>query len=208
MLTASPAEAPDGRTGNRPPRIGVMQSLFHPQPIPYTGRELRSHWIFDTFGILGDAAVAFVGPCDVATAGLVDRVDAAAGEAIRAAWMLHVMVERFDPDLPRAILHQRLLVALAAERLRELAPGVPLCRSGDDLLVGERKLSVSIATVSAVSALVHLGLNVDPTGAPVPAIGLAELGVDPQALGEALLAAYTTELAGMDVARVKVRAVP
>ncbi len=82
-----------------------------------------------------------------------------------------------------------------------------LRRDGDDLWAGERKLSVSIATASPVSTLMHVALNIDPTGAPVPAVGLAEWGVDPEELAGEVLASYAAEMASADRARCKVRGV-
>jgi hypothetical protein len=119
--------------------------------------------------------------------------------------MLHFLCEFFDPDLPKTILRQRLLVAIAAE---QLAGVTGLRRNGDDLYVGERKLSVSIATVSPVSSLIHFALNIDPTGAPVPAVGLAELGVEPEQFARRLMTAFAEELESIDAARCKVRPVP
>ncbi len=188
-----------------------MQTHLAPDTIPYTGRELCSHWILRTFGLPGDAIVAFVGPAELGAETMVDLADVAAGDVIRARAMLHFIVERFDNDLERAVVHQRLLVALAAELLRELTTTVGRegpTRRGDDLYVGTRKLSVSIATISPVSTLIHLGVNIDPEGAPVAAIGLAELGVEPTAWALRLMAAYVGEVAGIRQARCKVRAVP
>jgi len=174
--------------------------------IAYTGEQLRSLWIYRTFGIEGDAIVWFTGPCEVSGEHLVDQVDAAADDFIRAARMLHFIVEHFDGDLNHALLRQRLLVCLAAEALQTEIDG--LRRAGDDLFVGERKLSVSIATVSPVSGLVHFAVNIDPTGAPVAACGLQELGIDPWPLAERLGATYVAEVRGMEKARCTVRGVP
>ncbi len=182
-----------------------MQQHFAEDPIAYTGRELRSHWIFETFGLQGDAIVAFTGPCDVALEAMVDLADVAAGESIRARLMVHFIAECFDRDLEKAVLRQRLLVALAAEKLGVSAQ---VRREGDDLYVGDRKLSVSIATASPVSTLIHFAINIDPEGAPVAAIGLDELGVDAPALAGTLMAAFADELTGVAHARCKVRAVP
>lgn len=173
--------------------------------IAYTGEQLRSLWIYRTFGIEGDAIVAFAGPCEVSGEALVDQVDATAGDCIRAAQMIHFIVEHFDGDLDRAILRQRLLVCLAAETLRGHIGD--LRREGDDLFVGENKLSVSIATVSPVSTLIHLGINIDPTGAPVRACGLGEFGVEPWRFAEALVAGYVAEMERIARARCTVRGV-
>lgn len=181
---------------------------FDSREIPYTGAELRSHWIMHTCGLRGDAIVAFQGPCDVPLDHMVDLVDVAAGDSIRAASMLHFIVEHFGLPLSEAVLRQRLLVAQAGDVLRSVNGMEALRRHGDDLFLDGRKLSVSIATLSPVSALIHLGINVDPTGAPVVAVGLAEFGVQPADFAERLMAAYTTELAEIREACCKVRPVP
>jgi hypothetical protein len=68
-----------------------------------------------------------------------------------------------------------------------------------------RKLSVSIVTASSVSVLLHAGVNVDPEGAPVPAAGLQELGVAPEAFVTAVLERFTAEIEGIHWACAKVR---
>ena len=57
-----------------------------------------------------------------------------------------------------------------------------ITRRGDDIFVHidgvDKKLSVSIATKSTTSALIHTGLNIDPKGAPIDACGLTtDLGI-------------------------------
>jgi hypothetical protein len=86
--------------------------------------------------------------------------------------------------------------------------GVDVERRGDDVFVRGRKLTVSIAAPGPGGvALVHLGINVDPAGSPVPAIGLDELGVEPRWLLEELLTRYVSELESAAHAETKVRAV-
>ena len=55
---------------------------------------------------------------------------------------------------------------IAAETVHRMSGKLPT-RKGDDLFLGEGKLSVSIATASPVSTLIHLGVNEDASGAPV-----------------------------------------
>jgi len=184
-----------------------METVFHPDELAYTGHQLRSHWIYETFGLQGDAIVAFRGPCRVALTEMVDREDVIAGEDIQAAEMLHLIAEHFDRDLTRAVLRQRLLICMIAERLQR-APAMPApTRDGDDLYIDERKLSVSIATVSPVSTLIHVGINVDATGAPVAACGLGEWDIDADRLAEDLLASYSAEARDIYLATCKVRGV-
>jgi len=184
-----------------------MEARFIDGSIFYDGSQLRSHWAFEQFGILGDSIVSFVGGARVEADRLVDWVDRRAGDYIASELMLHFIVERFDPDLLRAVLAQRLLVARAAEilnlELRKAAGRVE--RRGDDLFVEGKKLSVCIATVSPVSSIVHFGLNVEPGETPVSTIGLNELDVHPKNFASTLLQDYVAELESAELACKKVR---
>jgi hypothetical protein len=80
-------------------------------------------------------------------------------------------------------------------------------RDGDDLYLRDRKLSISVATVSPTSGLIHSGFNARGEGAPVPAIGLEELALDPRRFAEQLLSAYARELESAGEAARKVKRV-
>lgn len=173
--------------------------------IAYTGAELRSGWVAARTGFPGEAAVGFVGPCHVPTENLVDLDDARAGFFIKAASMAHVIVEHAC-GLEVAVLRQRMLIALLGELLS--GRGKRMRRDGDDLYYDGRKLTVSIAAPAAATSLIHLGINVDPAGAPVPAVGLSEMRIDPREVLNELLARYGRELATIAHATTKVRTVP
>ena len=175
--------------------------------IEYTGHQLRSLWLYDTFGIAGDAIAAFVGPCDVPTDALVDNEDRRAGDTIRAALMLHLIIEHFDRDLLRTVFRQRLLIAIIKDLLQQAADIPALRRSGDDIFCAGEKLTVSVATISPVSTLIHTGINIDPSGAPVPACGLQNLAIDHLDFADRLTAAYVAEIDSAAHARTKVRGV-
>jgi len=184
-----------------------IETLFHAAELAYTGRELRSHFALDAFGVAGDSAVAFVGPCRVERADLVDLLDARAGAFIASPRMVHLIVEHFGLALVEAVLRQRLLARLAADLLRE--GGVPDVRvRGNDLYAAGRKASVSVATLSPVSALIHFGVNVRTEGTPVPAWGLAEARIEPESFARSLLGSYARELVDIHRAASKVRGVP
>jgi len=224
-----------------------MLTHFAEREIKYTGAELRSGWLRAAFGLEGDAIAAFIGECDVAPEHMVDLEDLAAGAKIYSRRMLHFIAEHGDPDLRRAVLRQRLLVAIAGEciqrmvaaaartadrpqhraranrreatspaeaglrspRRRDAAPTLcsELERRGNDLFFHGRKLSISVATTSATSALIHLGLNVIAEGAPVPAADLAEMGIEPRALALEMMPRYAAEMASLASAQRKVRRV-
>jgi hypothetical protein len=87
-----------------------------------------------------------------------------------------------------------------------MSPDVVAHRSGDDVFVGDGKLSISIATVTPVSCLIHFAVNASHGGAPVRIAALSDLRVDARAFAETLLAQVATEQASIADARCKVRA--
>lgn len=182
-----------------------LTTQFFDKSLDYTGHQLRPHFLYTQLGLKGSAIAAFEGGCNVKTGEMVDLEDVLANDRIEARRMVHFIGEFFGAGLREGVLLQRLLMAIMGERLR--ARGVAVERSGDDLFVGERKLSVSIVTASPVSVLLHTGINIDPAGAPVAAIGLAELKVDSRAWAEEVLAAVSEELSGVHWACAKVRPV-
>jgi hypothetical protein len=189
-----------------------MQSQFiADRRIAYDGRQLAPHWIYRTFDILGDAIVAFIGPCRVDLGEMVDLADVKAAAPIFSPLMLHCLAEFFHTDLELAVYRQRLLIITAKELLEELIAR-PVQRKGDDLYLPRAdgtpgKVSVSIATASPTSTLIHTGFNIETAGTPVPTTGLAELPLAVEAFAAELLQRYTAEVADIWLARCKVRAV-
>jgi hypothetical protein len=119
--------------------------------------------------------------------------------------MAHVIAEHPGCPLREAVMRQRLMVALLGELLADT--GKLARRDGDDLYYGDRKLTVSIAAPSPASSLIHLGINVDPRGAPVPAVGLRDLGLDATTVLAGLLERYAREMDTAAYAATKVRTV-
>jgi hypothetical protein len=70
------------------------------------------------------------------------------------------------------------------------------------------KLSVSIATSSVVSTLIHIGLNIETEGTPVKTVGLKNLGIaDVASFAENVMLRYKRELERIYDARCKVRGI-
>lgn len=185
-----------------------MQVYWHAGKMTYNGEQLTSLWAFRQFGLQGDSIVAFAGPCRVEVEALVDLADARRQAPIYSPAMLHCIVEHFDLDLEKAVLRQRLLINIIKEQIEQAVPGCQLRRTGDDLYQGARKLSVSIATLSPVSSLIHAGINISAAGTPVPAVGLEELGASgTEQLARSIMEAYRDEMQGIYLARCKVRGV-
>ena len=145
-----------------------MKTQFLDQEIKYEGWQLSPHWIYKNFKIQGDATVAFIGECEVKLTEMVD---------IYSKSMLSFISEQFNVGLVEGVFRQRLLICIIKEALEKR--GFVIRRNGDDLFFEDKKLTVSIATKSVNSILIHTGINIDSTGAPVKASGLtSELGID------------------------------
>lgn len=174
----------------------------------YDGSPLSGHWAYRAHGIQGDSLLAFEGPCEVRVEDLADLEDAKAGAFIYSPRMLHFVLELFGPSLEEAVARQWLMAATAADLINRRLKKPAVERDGNDLWVGRRKLSVSIAAPTGASVKVHLGINVDAKGAPVPAIGLKDLKVPARHLGLALLERFADDHARLRRARTKVRLYP
>jgi hypothetical protein len=191
-----------------------MKTFFHPEKLTYDGTQLHSHFAYRNFGVAGDAIVAFIGPCEVKTDDLVDVEDARAGLFIRSEEMVHFIVEHFAGDLELAIARQRLLTALIIDEIEEsfadhrgATEHARLSRRGNDIYEEGLKLSVSIATRTPVSCLIHTGVNVSSRGTPVPTRGLADYDLNPRAVATGTMNRYVAEIESMRHARAKVRGV-
>jgi hypothetical protein len=185
-----------------------LATLFSKTERPHTGVELRPHFLLSELGLKGAALGAFVGPCRVQTEHLVDWEDRLAQDRIEAKSMVHFIGEFFGMGLREGVFAQRLLMATMGELVNEQLGGKAVVRrSGDDLFAKDRKLSVSIVTASPVSLLLHAGINIDPAGAPVPAIGLEELGVPAEAWVPEVLRRFAEEWEGIHWACAKVKPV-
>ncbi len=183
-----------------------MQTHLADETIAYDGSQLRAHWLLARFGLVGDALVAFRGPCAVRVEEIADLADLD-GPGIAGADMVHFVWECFSAsDLLLAVHRQRLLSAQAREVLAQLAPGASVRRDGDDLWVGDGKLSISIATATPVSSLIHFAVNASPGGAPVRTATLQQLGVEPRRFAAELLERASGEQSSITSARAKVRA--
>lgn len=188
-----------------------LMSRFLDESISYTGKELRPHWVAQKLEKFGSGVVSFVGGCEVPTSEMVDQEDSFQGNHIRSKQMLHFLGEWFEGDLNQAILRQRLWIAdfkdLLQSRLSKSFEGT-IVRKGNDLYVvfpgGQKKLSVSIVTASPVSTLFHFGVNIDAGGAPVSAVGLKELSIDPKELALETMRLWSSEWDSITKARAKV----
>ena len=184
-----------------------MKKLFINNNIKYIGSHLAPHWIYKNFKLQGDAIVAFTGECEVCLSEMVDIEDVINDEPIYSKNMLSFITEQFGINLSEGVLRQRLLISIIKELLEER--GIFVKRNGDDLIINGGKLSVSIATKSPTSVLIHTGLNIVSEGAPVKACGLtSDLNInDIKEFANEVMTKYSDEIDDILLATTKVRGV-
>lgn len=184
-----------------------MKTLFIDDEIKYIGSQLAPHWIYKNFKIQGDVIVAFCGECEVKLTEMVDIEDVINNEPIYSKYMLSFITEQFNVNLVEGVFRQRLLICCIKEALEKR--GFAVFRSGDDLFVNNRKLSVSIATKSLTSVLIHTGVNILSEGAPISVSGLqSDLAIsDIKDFALEVMKNYSEEIDDIVFASTKVRGV-
>jgi len=142
--------------------------------LDYDGSQLQHAFVYKKAGILGPTIAIFRGAADVKDH-LVDLEDKLANDFIKSADMWHFIIEIPGATITEAVALQRLFICLCIEMLSQINNNVTYTRKGDDIIVNDKKLSVSIATLSRFSALIHVGINVTVgDDCPVEAIGLSD----------------------------------
>ena len=183
-----------------------MKTYWHEQSYMYNGTQLSSLFAYRTFSVQGDSVVGFRGKCHVTIDEMVDLADVKEQAHIYSTDMVHFIIERFVLDLEKAVYAQRLFVTIVKEVLESQIDQV-IVRSGDDLYIDDKKLSVSIATLSPVSSMIHFGINVSSYDTPLPTLGLDDLDIDPREFAFEVMRRYVSECESMYMARCKVRGV-
>ncbi len=181
-----------------------MKTKWIDKNITYDGTQLRSRFVAETSMDIDVQMISFIGAADVPIENMVDMEDVRNNAPIFSKSMLHFIIEHAEHDLPLAIARQWLLTLIISEAL---GGEIKIKRRGDDIYIDDRKLTVSIATSSPTTTLIHLGINIISDGAPVAAIGLDELEIDPRSFGLDIMNRYSREIASMQSAAGKVRSV-
>ena len=164
-----------------------MHITYTDKTINYTGSELRSQFIYEQTHKKGDGIYAFTGSMDVKEH-LVDSEDRIANDFIWSPFALNFIIEIFHINIETSVLYQRLFMQKIVNQLQYLIDlnqvDVETKLDGDDIMVIRNtslptlscKMSVSIATVSHISGLIHAAINLRTDDKiPVPAIGLFDI---------------------------------
>ncbi|MNL39750.1 hypothetical protein D3C87_1620460 [compost metagenome] len=143
---------------------------------------------------------------------MVDGEDLLARAVIEGNEMLHFIIEIFDRDLFSGVALQRLFASITRDYLAEKALIVlgdkRLRRDGDDIYLDDRKLSISIATKSPVSTMVHFAMNITNEGTPVKTLSLGDLKLDAKVVAEDVMTLFRKEFLEIVNATQKVRPIP
>ncbi len=183
-----------------------MNTYFIDKEIKYIGSQLSPHWIYKNFHLQGDSIVSFIGEVDVKIEEMVDIEDVINNEPIYSKKMLNFIIEQFDISLTAMVYAQRLFISIIKEVLEDY--NIKVKRDGDDLFYENRKLSVSIATKSITSCLIHSALNIIKEGAPIEASDLNEMGIkDVKEFALKIMDKYSKETESIKMATYKVRGV-
>lgn len=171
----------------------------------YDGSQLRPLFIYEHFGLKGASMLSWVAPTDVTLSHMVDYEDKIEESKICGDKMLHFMIEFFPSNLNAGVFAQRLLASIIKDLIASKKSNVKLKRKGDDIYVGSGKLSISIASVSAVSTLIHFAVNVTNKGTPVKTASLEDLKIKPDAFAKEVLKLFATEFEDIVWATQKVK---
>jgi hypothetical protein len=189
-----------------------MKAKFITKKINYDGAQLKPLYAYMNHGLHGDSIVAFVGGCNVGFAEMVDAEDLVAHAEIKSDQMLHFIIEMFNQNLVTAVSLQRLIVSIAQNILNSTSSSLKnkkLRRSGDDLYLdnGKKslKLSISIASISPVSSMIHFALNITNQGTPVPTCSLEDLKLNAKDFATRLMKEFSDEYISIIEATQKVR---
>lgn len=182
-----------------------MYFHFLPTPLTYDGAQLRSQFILETTGHIGDGIVAFNGPADVSLAHMVDQEDIATKSWIKSNNMLHFIAEHYHMPLREGVAFQRLLVSTIHSALQKVVSERRIERHGDDLYDGNAKLTVSIAAASPQSTCIHTAINIDSQGTPVVTRGLNDYKIAPMPFALEVMRNYSHECHDISLATCKVK---
>lgn len=182
-----------------------MKAKYIKKTFAYTGEQLRPHFAYENHGLLGNSIVAWVGPCDIPFAHMVDLEDVLAKSPIRGGLMLHFIVEVFNQSLFSAVALQRLMASMVKDEIEGRAKNIKLKRDGDDVFWDDKKITISIASISPVSAQIHFAVNINNKNTPVKTAALDDFKINVNDFAKTILQKFSGEFDSIEIATQKVK---
>lgn len=141
----------------------------------YKGNELLPGWERLNYNIRGNSLIYWISPTDVSVEFMKDVDDVRENLSIKSDSMLHFVFTYYTSnDATWAVFAQRLLTKHIVEYVRAHLGSSVVRVDGNDVFIGGRKFSVSIAGVSSGLVKFHFGINVESKGAPIPVSSLSD----------------------------------
>lgn len=185
-----------------------MKTLFIEKKFKYDGSQLRPLFAYENYKVLGDSIVSWIGPCNITLDHMVDLEDKIENAQICGDEMLHFIIEVFGSDLTAAVSLQRLFASMAKDYIQQESKlKFNLVREGDDIYLieqGKKKLSISIASRSSVSSMIHFAMNIVNDGTPVPTACLIDLALNGEVTAKKLMSLFSEEYESIVIATKKV----
>jgi hypothetical protein len=103
---------------------------------------------------------------------------------------------------------QRLFASIVQSYIQEKTEfRFLLRRDGDDIFWEDKKLSISIATSSPRSTMIHFAVNISNEGTPVKTCALEDFSLDSTVVAKNIMDLFVSEFHGIQEATWKVKAV-
>lgn len=186
-----------------------MKTYFIPQEMAYDGSQLQPLYAYLNHKVLGDSILSWIGACDISFENMIDGEDLIEQSPIKGSRMLHFIIEIFHTSLFVGVTAQRLFASIARDYLQAQAGSAlgreHLIRDGDDIYWNDKKLSISIASRSAVSTQIHFAMNISTLGTPVKTTSLEELHLEAPKVAQDLMNLWQKEFGQIEIATKKVR---
>jgi len=152
-----------------------LMTIVDLNEMDYDGSQLKHCLAYEYRTVLGPSICFFIGAADVKDH-LVDLEDSLADDFIKSERMAHFIIEIPNIGIQEAVVWQRLFIRMIAREIGKDIGSLEIEINGDDIMIANEKLSVSIATLSRFSGLIHVGINIHVgKDCPVAAIGLADV---------------------------------
>lgn len=147
----------------------------------YDGSQLHHGFAYRNGSPGGPSISYFTGSADVKHH-LVDMEDSLADDFIKSDNMAHFIIELPGADIRETVVWQRFFIRMILRDIEQRCLGEGSnyhCEiNGDDIMIDDSKLSVSIATLSMFGGLIHVGINITVgSECPVDAVGLEDLDI-------------------------------
>lgn len=148
----------------------VSSKVIDNEEIVYKGHQLAPMFVYNK--TQGTANIVFFrGPMTLDTSDMVDAEDVVNNDNIRSRDAINILAELPFVELVGGVALQRMMIRKITDVLQGAIPNIYWRIEGDDIKfrtspipVGVKpeykKLSVSIATKSPASVLIHIGLNI------------------------------------------------